>query len=338
MKLNFEIEPEITKEFLLSKFNEETFMTYYLGIPVKKGLFKSPLRGDHVPTCSFFRNKAGELIFKDFSGAFYGNFINVVMYKYQCNYYKALKIIASDFGLIGTSIKKTPIKVQETFKDSGQAVINVEIQDFTEQELKWWNKYGITEKILKKFKVYSCKNVWLNGNYFAKSAQNNMMFGYYGGIKDKVELWRIYFPQRKEYRFLSNWNSNKIQGFNQLPKKGKLLVITKSMKDCLSMYSCGISACAPCSENLFITDKVLDDLKKRFKYIVVFYDNDLPGISNMVKIKEKHPELNFFFIPRSYEAKDFSDFYAKYGRKKTLEIIKHYISQLKIFGKSNFEN
>ena len=110
------------------------------------------------------------------------------------------------------------------------------------------------------------------------------------------------------------------------------------MKDCLSMYSCGISACAPCSENLFITDKVLDDLKKRFKYIVVFYDNDLPGISNMVKIKEKHPELNFFFIPRSYEAKDFSDFYAKYGRKKTLEIIKHYISQLKIFGKSNFEN
>ena len=167
------------------------------------------------------------------------------MYKYQCNYYKALKIIESDFGLIGTSIKKTPIKVQETFKDSGQAVINVEIQDFTEQELKWWNKYGITEKILKKFKVYSCKNVWLNGNYFAKSAQNNMMFGYYGGIKDKVELWRIYFPQRKEYRFLSNWNSNKIQGFNQLPKTGNVLIITKSMKDVMTLYSVSIPTIAP---------------------------------------------------------------------------------------------
>lgn len=329
MKLNFEIEPEITKEFLLSKFNEETFMTYYLGIPVKKGLFKSPLRGDHVPTCSFFRNKAGELIFKDFSGAFYGNFINVVMYKYQCNYYKALKIIASDFGLIGTSIKKTPIKVQETFKDSGQSVINVEIQDFTEQELKWWNKYGITEKILKKFKVYSCKNVWLNGNYFAKSAQNNMMFGYYGGIKDKVELWRIYFPQRKEYRFLSNWNSNKIQGFNQLPKTGNVLVITKSMKDVMTLYSVGIPAIAPNSETLFISDNVLSNLKERFNRIFVLYDNDLPGISNMNKIKKLHPELNYLWIPRETGAKDISDLYKLLGKKNFNVFLKEKLVWLK---------
>lgn len=329
MKLNFEIEPEITKEFLLSKFNEETFMTYYLGIPVKKGLFKSPLRGDHVPTCSFFRNKAGELIFKDFSGAFYGNFINVVMYKYQCNYYKALKIIASDFGLIGTSIKKTPIKVQETFKDSGQAVINVEIQDFTEQELKWWNKYGITEKILKKFKVYSCKNVWLNGNYFAKSAQNNMMFGYYGGIKDKVELWRIYFPQRKEYRFLSNWNSNKIQGFNQLPKTGNVLVITKSMKDVMTLYSVGIPAIAPNSETLFISDNVLSNLKERFNRIFVLYDNDLPGISNMNKIKKLHPELNYLWIPRETGAKDISDLHKLLEKKNFNVFLKEKLVWLK---------
>lgn len=329
MKLNFEIEPEITKEFLLSKFNEETFMTYYLGIPVKKGLFKSPLRGDHVPTCSFFRNKAGELIFKDFSGAFYGNFINVVMYKYQCNYYKALKIIASDFGLIGTSIKKTPIKVQETFKDSGQAVINVEIQNFTEQELKWWNKYGITEKILKKFKVYSCKNVWLNGNYFAKSAQNNMMFGYYGGIKDKVELWRIYFPQRKEYRFLSNWNSNKIQGFNQLPKTGNVLVITKSMKDVMTLYSVGVPAIAPNSETLFISDNVLSNLKERFNRIFVLYDNDLPGISNMNKIKKLHPELNYLWIPRKTGAKDISDLHKLLGKKNFNVFLKEKLVWLK---------
>ena len=320
---------EITKEFLLSKFNEETFMTYYLGIPVKKGLFKSPLRGDHVPTCSFFRNKAGELIFKDFSGAFYGNFINVVMYKYQCNYYKALKIIASDFGLIGTSIKKTPIKVQETFKDSGQAVINVEIQDFTEQELKWWNKYGITEKILKKFKVYSCKNVWLNGNYFAKSAQNNMMFGYYGGIKDKVELWRIYFPQRKEYRFLSNWNSNKIQGFNQLPKTGNVLIITKSMKDVMTLYSVGIPAIAPNSETLFISDNVLSNLKERFNRIFVLYDNDLPGISNMNKIKKLHPELNYLWIPRETGAKDISDLHKLLGKKNFNVFLKEKLVWLK---------
>ena len=45
----FNLEPaeqKITKELLLSKNSEETYMEHYLGIPVKKGLFKSPLRKD----------------------------------------------------------------------------------------------------------------------------------------------------------------------------------------------------------------------------------------------------------------------------------------------------
>ena len=67
MNLDFTIEPKITKEFLLSKCSEEEYMQFYLGIPVKHGLFKSPLRNDARPTCSFYRNSSGELIFKDFS-------------------------------------------------------------------------------------------------------------------------------------------------------------------------------------------------------------------------------------------------------------------------------
>ena len=53
MELNFDFEPKITKDYLLSKCSEETYMQFYLGIQVKKGLFKSPLRKDHRPTCSF---------------------------------------------------------------------------------------------------------------------------------------------------------------------------------------------------------------------------------------------------------------------------------------------
>ena len=62
----FYIEPKITKDFLLSYNSEETYMSFYLGIPIKKGLFCSPLRKHNTPTCSFYRNKQGDLIFKDF--------------------------------------------------------------------------------------------------------------------------------------------------------------------------------------------------------------------------------------------------------------------------------
>lgn len=338
--MDFKIEPEITKNYLLSKFSEETFMEYYLGIPVAKKLYRNPLRKDDKPTCSFYRNKSGELIFKDFSGFFYGNFISVVMFKYSCTYHQALRIIANDFGLIhDDKIQKNRGKINKNapvFKDDGTAIIQVEIKEFSKSESEWWGDYGITDKILKKYHVFSCKNVFLNGNVISTSSDHCPIYGYYGGKKEGIELWRIYFPKRKSYRFLSNWDSKKIQGVKQLPNEGKLLVITKSMKDCLSMYSCGIPAIAPCSETLFISNNLLETLKQRFKYIVVFYDNDLPGILNMKKIQKNHPELNFFFIPRKYGAKDFSDFYKKYGRKVTLDTIKKYINQLRLFGNKNF--
>lgn len=332
MILDFTFEPKITKSYLLSKYSEETYMEYYLGIKVAKGLFCSPLRKDNTPTCSFYKNKSGELIFKDFNGSFYGNFINVVMEKFHVNYHQALKIIAEDFGLSNKHVDREiqPIKPSTTvFKDEGPADIRIEVKDFTIAELQWWISYGITPDILKKYNVYSCQNIFLNGDLFKTEYKDNFMFGYYGGKKDKLELWRIYFPKQSTYRFLTNWPARKIQGYKQLPKTGKLCVITKSMKDVMCLYSLGINAIAPNSENLFISDSVLEDLKKRFKYIVVFYDNDLPGLQNMQKIKNKHKELNYFYIPRHYKAKDISDFHKEYGRDKTLKFIKESILKFK---------
>ena len=186
--------------------------------------------------------------------------------------------------------------------------------------------------------MYSCKTVFLNGNVYAQSAQHSPIYGYYFGKKDNIEQWRIYMPKRKEFRFIGNVSTKTIQGYKQLVKKGKVVVITKSMKDCLSMYSCGISAIAPNSETQFVSDSMLEDLKKRFKYIVVFYDNDLPGIRGMKKLKKLHPELNYFYIPRHYGAKDFSDFYHMYGRTKTIDTIKKYFTLLGKFGNKNFDD
>ena len=330
--MDFKIEPEITKAYLLSKFSEETFMEYYLGIPVAKKLYRNPLRKDNKPTCSFYRNKSGELIFKDFSGVFYGNFISVVMFKYSCTYHQALRIIANDFGLIhDNKIPKNKGKLNvnaPVFRDDGAAIIQVEIKDFSKSEIEWWSDYGVTDKILKKFHVFSCKNVFLNGNVISTSSDHCPIYGYYGGKKEGIELWRIYFPKRKSYRFLSNWDSKKIQGIKQLPNEGKLLVITKSLKDVMCLYSLGIPAIAPNSETLFIPEALYVELKNRFKNIVVLYDNDLAGIANMRKIRDKY-KVKCLWIPRSYEAKDISDFHKKYGRKKTLELIKRAIELLK---------
>lgn len=323
--LNFEYSPKITREFLLSKNNQETYMAYYLGFPIDKKLHKNPLRADNKVTCAFFKGKSGILYFKDFATGDCLSFESVVMTKYSCSYPQALNIIARDFGYIKGSNQVKVIKIQPKFEGTKQSFIQVEIKDFNEAELKWWHSYGITSKILNKFKVFSCKTVFLNGIVHSQSTQHSPIYGYYFGKKENIEQWKIYFPKRKDFRFLGNISSKTLQGYKQLPKKGKLLVITKSMKDVMALCAYGISAIAPNSETLFVSDDVLEELKNRFENIVVWYDNDLPGISNMNKIKKAHPELTYFYIPRKLGAKDFSDLRALYGKEQTLEYLKQWL-------------
>ena len=327
---NFTIDPKITKEFLLSKNSEETYMSYYLGIPVKKGLFRSPLRSDNHNTCSFFRGRSGNLYFKDFATGQCLTFEGVVMEKYHCTYPNALKIIAKDFGYIQSSeVKKQEIKIQPKFEGEKETFIQVEIKDFSESELKWWNSFGVTKQTLDKYKVYSIKTVFLNGNIYAQSTQHSPIYGYYFGKKENIEQWRIYMPKRKEFRFIGNVSTKTIQGYKQLPDNGKLLVITKSMKDTMLLSSLGIPAVAPNSETQFVSEKLLDEFRERFKNIVLLYDSDLTGVRFMNKIRKQYRDLIVCMIPRKYEAKDISDFYQKYGRSKTISLIKESINYIK---------
>lgn len=315
---------EITKDLILSNISEETIMEHYLGLPVKKGIFKSPLRVDNKPTCSFSRDKYNRLIFKDFNGSFYGDAFEVVKKLYNVSFKEALEIIANDFGIIkNSSFPKHERLIEYTntkFEESGENIIQIEVQEFTEQELNWWKQFAISKDILKKYNVFSCKSVFLNGNYLTSSSDNDFIFAYYRGVIGDIEYFRIYFPMRNTFRFMSNWKSTMIQGSQQLPKFGDLLVITKSMKDVMTLSNFGINAIAPNSETLFLNEDQYQKIKKRFKVIVLFYDNDLPGIHNMNKIRKTFPDLICMWIPRKY-SKDISDFCKKYGIDNTKKLI-----------------
>jgi hypothetical protein len=334
--MNFQtpkLEPKITKEFLLSKNSEETYMSTYLRVPVKRGLFCSPLRKDNKPTCSFCHSKKGELMFHDFGTGFHENFVGVVMEIHKCSYQEALNVIAEDFGYISKADDRPAVKIKVSnvkLEEKTETLIQIKPKAFSEQELKWWKGFGVTEKTLKKYKVFSCDSIFLNGDYFSSSNPRVPIYGYYCGKKNGQELWRIYFPSKRSFRFLSNVGKSYIQGAKQLPKTGDVLLITKSQKDVMLAYELGIPAIAPCSEVLFLSNKQIQHLKKRFKTIVVCYDTDITGIHNLKQIKVKHPDLHTFFIPRKYGVKDISDFFKKYGEEETKrlagELLKYYRS------------
>lgn len=336
MIMNFSLieQPKLTKDLILSTLSEEQIFSFYIGSEVKnKKLFRSKLRNDRNPTCSMYRNKSGTLIFKDFASGQHLNCFTYVMELFKCNYHTALKIIANDFNLVPDSsvIKNRGKIISKDFRieEKEFSKIQVEVQDFTELELKWWSKYGIDLETLKKYNVYSCKHVFLNGQLIAKSQQHCPIFGYYGKKYQGNELWKIYFPKRKEYRFMGNYPSRKMQGYEQLPKTGKICCITKSQKDAMCLYSLGIPACAPNSETVIPNEAIISDLKKRFKYVICLWDNDYTGISFLNKFKRKYPELIYTWIPRKLKEKDISDYYKEYGKNKTIKLINTFLLWLK---------
>lgn len=325
-----ELPKKITREFLLEHNSEEAYIARYTGMrPVKKAV-RSPFRKDENPSCSFYRSSSGRIYLYDFARPeFTCDFIGAAMIRYGCNYGMALRLIAEDFGLLPKSQDRPPsvdaIESAVTrFEFERYTKIQITIGYWGEDHLAYWRKYGISREILSKFRVYRCETVYLNDNVIYNGTRN--VFGYFyknGKTEDgeDIEYWRIYFPGRKKMKFLSNWKKSMVQGYRQLPEKGSVLVVTKSLKDVMSMYSFGITAIAPNSEGYFLPEEMVTDLKSRFKFIVVMYDNDRPGLAGMAKIRRKYPEFVYVWIDRKYGCKDFSDLYEKYGREKTAELI-----------------
>ena len=325
------LQPKITKDFILSKVNQESIMQHYTGLNVNsKKLMLSPFRVDNHFTVSFYKSKSDILYLHDFATNEHINCFQAVMKKFGCNYYEALDIIAKDFELVeGTSnVKEKPLNIK-SLKETEPTEIQVQIKNYSNKELEWWKQFGISVKTLKKFHVFSIEHVFLNGELKFTSSEQCPIYGYYFG-KDKngIEKWKIYFPLKENYRFLNNLSKKVLQGYHQLSKTGDLLVITKSMKDLMAMYEFGIPAVSPNSETLFVDDKKLEEFKKRFKHILIIYDNDRPGLHNMWLIRKQHPELNYFYLPW-YLAKDFTDSIKLVGIENMKEYVNEFMSNYK---------
>ena len=70
---------------------------------------------------------------------------------------------------------------------------------------------------------------------------------------------------------------------------------------------------------------IMEELKLRYKNIIVFFDNDFanpnnPGHNDAKKLSEEY-NLKMVEIPKKYESKDPSDLFKKYGKNRYLEIM-----------------
>lgn len=290
----------ITLDDILSKVTEYDIYSKYIG-HFKIGLiYNSPFRKDKNPSFGiFYSKKSGRLLFKDHGTGECGDVIKFVsLYTGITNYNDILNRIVKDLNITNNTV----LKASKEYKIPTETVIGVVRQDWTDTDKQYWSQFGITIDTLKKFNVSSIKYYLCNGIVKAIYKDTNPMYAY------KVyNHFKIYRPLADKYtKWRNNLQEYDIQGFQQLPKKGDLLIITKSLKDVMCLYEMGYTAISPASESTFIPDKVLDMLKSNFKRILICFDRDVAGIKNMRKISLK-TGLNGFLVHKKYKSKDISD-------------------------------
>lgn len=329
----YSLQEEVTKSFILNYLSQEEIFERYIGKKVVTGkLYLSPLRRDKKPTCGFKYTRSGILYLRDFSGHFWGSCFDLVMQMFNIGFGEALEKIAGDFNLTsGACDPKPRADLTEIAQDRIQIKtrIQIKIRVFQQNDYKYWNSFGISAKTLNLFNVYACECVFVNGNkIFDYEYTKELVYAY----RMEREQYKIYFPQRKTSRFLCN--THILQGYNQLPENGNLLVITKSMKDVMLLREFKIYAISANSESTPIDKDIIHLLKQRFKMVVSLYDFDYTGICGANAMKRKYgiPYLFFTngrFNTRNYYRKDLTDFYCMFGRMELEDLIHKAYAYLK---------
>lgn len=327
-----EFQPEITKEFILSKISEEEIFEMY-GVPVVPYMFRSPLRTDSAPTMKFYRRGNGKLILRDYAGYFWGDCFDLVTAKTGRKFFDALEDIAKRFKLInGQTVDFMRTPVQSKFTITPQVnEIRVKRMDWTHEHLSFWEKISVTRYRLDKFRVSPLERAWLNGEpvfWYGKSKEIAFVYHFpeYGPYE-----YKLYFPFRDKCRFL-HANANILQGYHLMPKTGEFAIVTKSYKDVICFDEFGIPACSPMAETQIVPELEAEDLMSRFRKVFTMYDIDKPaGVVSMQKMKKKYGWTPLFLYSRmrsNRQPKDFTDFVKKYKRADTYLLIDYVKSYL----------
>jgi hypothetical protein len=314
----------ITKEAVLERVMPIDIFYYY--IPDYKGnqkSFKSDLYNDTNPSCSIkvFRN--GDAIYTDFGTGESFDCFSYIQKKFNCSFIDSLLIINADFNLgIGSNVvfKPDPVllghsRINKNRKVTFNTVIQIKAREWNGGiDREYWGQYFLTCDILNKYEVIPCSHIWVNGR--SKTSKDGNPFYAFKFAKAVYKILTPYTEKGKKW--LTNTNQYHLQGYNQLPFGGELLIITKSLKDVMVLDLLGYNAIAPQSESMGIPSDIINLLKKRFKRIIIFYDNDEAGRKGKNKIVYKY---GFDFIEIPCEIKDISDYIKEKGKQSALELV-----------------
>ena len=327
------------KEEILEHTNRglEIFCFYMPIDFVPKRNFRNPLYKDKRASCNIYLDTKSQCYrMKDFGNEAYSGdcfwfAATMLGLDVRADFKKVLLTIIQDLNLNITMdfktdenrktkslkdirlVSSTSTNVKEELSEK-KKIFKLYEQPFRADEIAYWQRYGITDKVLQKYHVKSLfryETISNQGNPFSlTSTKNEPIFCYVMG-----DFVKIYRPNSK-LRFLYGGNKSKdyIFGFEQLPSKGDILFITGGEKDVLSLSSHHFNAICFNSETASIPEPIIESLQLRFRHIILLYDTDETGLREAERQAKQLEPYHVFCLSLSLQGtkteKDISDFFA----------------------------
>jgi hypothetical protein len=301
---------------ILQRINEGEIASYYLGIKKIPCLIKSPLRVDNKPSFSLYSPDGKKVNYIDFSTNERGSLLSLLAKLWGIDKQSVIERISNTIeDAEGCLVKKSrKNSMKKIFNKT--SIVECKIRKWEDYDIKYWESYGISLKWLKYADVYPISHkIVTKGNETYVFPADKYAYAFVER-KDGNTTLKIYQPFNKEFKWLSKHNSSVISLWTKVPKEHPIIAICSSLKDALCLWSnTGIPAVAVQGEGYTISKTAIKELKKRFKYVCICFDNDKPGIKDAKSLSKKTGFINVV-LSKFKGGKDISDYFKILNNKQ----------------------
>lgn len=308
---NKDVSTEILcKQNILKHVSEYAIYNYYIPVFKIGAIGLSPLREDNNPSFGIFIGKYGDLTFNDYKlGG--GDCITFVALLEGVSRYQAMRIINKIFELNLLVLRENDTALPDrrsakaslknnNIKKKTKPKISIKIREWAEHDLEYFSPLDHT-----KLKLFPIKFYWIDDQLF-----NTNKYAY--AFRYDTNVYKIYQPNLEKGKWWTNISvENQWFGHSELPDTGDLLFVCSSNKDASVLQQLGYSAIAPHTESQMFSAAQYEEYSKRFKKIVIFYDNDETGILKAEKFG-KAWNLDHIFLEET-DTKDPFEFIKTYS-------------------------
>lgn len=315
----------VSPQAIISSISAYQIFRYYMPDLDYGKVIPSPFRVDNSPSFGIFEGRNGDARFRDLKTSESGDYLDFVGKLFKLDFKSSLNKVNFDMELgLSPSMERGDLPITksiivENTEGAYKKVISVVRRAWNDGDIRFWNAFGLTIAEVEASNTYPIVTFRIDGGVTQIADQWAYTMDFYAE-DDGIMMRKIYQPFSKTIKWRTNLNNTVVDGIKNLTNN-ELLIITKSRKDRLVLNSYGYDSISTNSETSFIPPEVWEKLKRKYRKIILFFDNDEAGITQSGKFEARY-DLPYVLIPSLMGVKDISDCRRLHGHTNTEKLLK----------------